>query len=346
MEKNTKIISGIVVVGIVAVIIIGGVVLVGLDSGTQKTQVKVFHAGSLAIPLQSVETEFETNYPNVDILLEAAGSVQCVSWITEAGKVGDVLALADWSLIPGMDAQYQDYYIKFATNEMVLCYTDTSKYKDDINNTNFWEYLDRNDVIWGFSNPNLDPCGYRSLMVLQLAEFAYGNSSILERCVLDHSTITNTTDGTNYNITTIEPLTPDVNKIMIRDKSVDLVTFLEEGSLDYAFEYLSVAVQHELNYITLEDAINLKNSTLDTTYGRVKVVKDNGATSTGKSITYGITVPKNADQPDLGAKFVEYVINATGQTIFTNLGQPPIVPCPTNNLVGLPTNLQPYCFQE
>ncbi|MBN1214762.1 MAG: tungstate ABC transporter substrate-binding protein WtpA [Candidatus Lokiarchaeota archaeon] len=346
METKSKLISGIISIVVISGIIIGGFYILGLNPEAQKTKVKIFNAGSLTIPLQSIEAEFEDDFPKIDILLESGGSVQCVSWITEAGKTADVLALADWSLIPGMDSQYQDYYIKFATNEMVICYTDDSSYKDDINNTNFWEYFEKSGVIWGFSNPNLDPCGYRTLMVLQLAEIEYGNSTIFDNCVVDHSDIEVVDDGLNYNITTNEPLNPDTSKIRIRDKSVDLVTLLQEGSIDYAFEYLSVAVQHNLNYITLEDAINLKDSNLDTTYNRVKVIKDNGEISTGKSITYGVTVPKIADHPDLGARFIEYLINGTGQAIFTNLGQPPLIPCLTDNYIILPTNLQPYCFQE
>ena len=345
MRTKSKVISIVVAVVVVSAVIVGGFYALGLNPAAQKTQVTVFHAGSLTIPLQSVEKEFEADHPNVDILLEGAGSSQCIAWLTQAGKICDVLATADWALIPKMDSQYQNYYIQFATNEMVICYTNTSKYSDNINATNFWEYFNKPGVVWGFSDPNLDPCGYRSLMVLQLAEFAYGNTTILEKCVIDHSDITVSDNGTYYNITTPEPLNPDTNKLMIKDKSIDLITMLQAGSLDYAFEYRSVAVQNHLNFITLDDAINLKNVSLDSTYKRVSVIKDNGAISTGSSITYGITVPKVAVHPDLGALFIEYVINETGQTIFNSLGQPPITPCPTDNLAGLPANLQPYCTQ-
>jgi tetratricopeptide (TPR) repeat protein len=35
------------------------------------------------------------------------------------------------------------------------------------------EILQKPDVVWGHSSPDLDPCGYRTLMVLQLAEKYY-----------------------------------------------------------------------------------------------------------------------------------------------------------------------------
>ncbi len=49
-------------------------------------------------------------------------------------------------------------------------------------------------------------------------------------------------------------------------------------------------------------------------------------TKTGKPIVYGITVPKNAQNPELGLEFVKFVIGDAGQKIFADMGQPPIVP--------------------
>ena len=63
---------------------------------------KVFHAGSLTVPLEEVEARFEADYPNVDVQLEPAGSVQCVQKVTEIGELADVVASADYSLIPSM----------------------------------------------------------------------------------------------------------------------------------------------------------------------------------------------------------------------------------------------------
>jgi molybdate/tungstate transport system substrate-binding protein len=93
--------------------------------------------------------------------------------ISELGKPADIMASADFkvidkTLIPG----YADWNIRFATNQLVLCYTDKSRYADEVNarTTGPTSWPGKKDVVWGHSDPNLDPCGYRSLMVLQLAE--------------------------------------------------------------------------------------------------------------------------------------------------------------------------------
>lgn len=56
-------------------------------------------------------------------------------------------------------------------------------------------------------------------------------------------------------------------------------------------------------------------------------------------IVYGITVPKNAKNPELGREFVLFVIGDAGQKIFADMGQPPIVPAEGSGV--LPAELAP-----
>jgi molybdate/tungstate transport system substrate-binding protein len=128
-------------------------------------------------------------------------------------------------------------------------------------------------VVWGHSDPNLDPAGYRALMVLQLAEKYYKKPGLYDRAIANR---------------------PQAN---IRPKSVELVSLLQTGNMDYAWEYLSVAVQHGLKYLTLPDEINLGNYKFDPFYSQavVKVTGKEPGTfmeMKGKSITYGITLIK------------------------------------------------------
>ena len=201
-----------------------------------KEKVIIFHAGSLTVPFAKMEKIFEAAHPEIDILREAGGSTKMARMISELNKPADIMASADFkvidkTLIPAKAA----WNIRFATNQLVLCYTDESRYADEINADNWYKILAKKGVVWGHSDPNLDPCGYRSLMVLQLAEKYYNQPGLYDQLIANR---------------------PEKN---VRPKSVELVSLLKTGNMDYAWEYLSVAVQHELKYVQLDDHIDLQH---------------------------------------------------------------------------------------
>lgn len=286
----------------------------------------VFIAGSLSVPFEKMEKLFEEKYPKVDVLLEAGGSTKMARMISELNKPADIMASADFAVIDKiLIPQLADWNVRFATNQLVLCYTDKSKYADQVNADNWYEILGREGVVWGHADPNLDPCGYRALMVLQLAENHYKRQGLNDRLLANR---------------------PKEN---IRPKSVELVSLLKTGNMDYAWEYLSVAVQHDLKYIKLPGEINLGNYKYDDFYRQAKVEvsgDEPGKTVTrmGDSCTYGVTIIKNAPNREAALAFVEFILDPEGGAqILEKLGQPPFVPArvPTKEMKDkLPASLQ------
>lgn len=292
-----------------------------------KTNLKVFHAGSLSVPFKKLEKKFEASHPEVDVQLEAHGSVVAVRQVTELGERGDVVAVADYTLIPSMmSPDYSDFYLQFAQNRMVVAYTEESKLSDKVNSDNWYNVLADPEVRYGFSNPNMDPCGYRSPMVMQLAELHYHDFEILEELLISRSNITVKQKGDKYRISAPEFLNPDTSELSVRPKSVNLVSMLQGGGLDYAFEYMSVAKQHGLEFVTLPRAIDLSSTQYSEAYGRVSVKTSDGNVKKAKPIVYGVTVPTNARHPKLAREFVRFIISDQGKKVFSELGQPPIVP--------------------
>ncbi len=347
MEKKNIFVLG-TLIAIAAIVCLSVTAFYAPTVGAEQTKtVKIFHAGSLAVPLAEAESQFESMNLGVDVQRESMGSVKAVRQITDIGKIGEVLASADYSLIPSMMyPEYADWYVRFATNDMVLAYNpDKSKYADEITPENWYDILRKEGVVFGFSNPNLDPCGYRSLLVMQLAELHYKDSKIFDDLVLDNTaiTISDGKEGT-YLVTVPEDPTSNTEKVCIRPKSVELVAFVEQGGLDYAFEYRSVAVQHNLAFVDLPEQIDLSKVEYTDVYKKVKVQTADGKTKTGKPIVYGITVPKNAENPELGLEFVKFVISDAGQQIFANMGQPPIVPPEGSG--NLPEELKSLVYVE
>jgi len=127
---------------------------------------------------------------------------------------------------------------------------------------------------------------------------------------------------------------------IIRPKSVELLSLLESGELDYAFEYKSVAVQHNLSYVTLPPEINLGHWDKADIYAKVNVTLSDGSVMVGQPILYGITIPKNAPHADIAVKFLQLLLSETGQEVFENAGQPPIIPALTNDVNKVPEDVR------
>ncbi len=269
----------------------------------------IFHAGSLSVPMAAIERAFEARYPQVDVLREAAGSQKCARKISELKKPCDIMASADYKVIDKLlIPDFAAWNIRFASNRMVLCYTDSSAHAGQITPDNWYEILARPDVSWGHADPNVDPCGYRSLMVLQLAEIYYRKPGLAKRLLGNR---------------------PRAN---IRPKSVELISLLQTGNMDYAWEYRSVAIQHGLRYLELPAAVNLGDYRHDPDYRQavVRVTgKKPGTTMEirGKSITYGVTVVKNAPNREAAEAFMAFLLSPEGGLgILKKYGQPPLEP--------------------
>src|SRR6185503_6256111 len=137
----------------------------------QRRQLIVFNAGSLAGPVSDLLTEFAKLHPGITPQQENSGSLEAARKITELGKPCDVLAVADYEVIPSLlMPKHADWYVVFARNQLVLIYTPKSKFSDQINGDNWHEILLRPGVRYGYSNPDLDPAGYRTLLHWELAE--------------------------------------------------------------------------------------------------------------------------------------------------------------------------------
>lgn len=256
-----------------------------------KGKLTIFHAGSLTVPFAKIEKAFEATYPDVDVQREAGGSTKMARLISEVGKPADIMASADYKVIDSiLIPDFANWNVRFATNQLVLCYTDQSRYADQITDKNWYDILQKKEVVWGHSDPNLDPCGYRSIMVLQLAEKFYNINGLYQKLIDNR---------------------PQKN---IRPKSVELVNLLKTGNMDYAWEYLSVAIQHGLNYVKLDDHINLGNYKYDDFYkqAQVKVTgkkPNTWITKEGQSCTYGITMIKDAPNPEAAKAFLSFLLS-------------------------------------
>jgi len=326
-----------------------------------KTSLRVFCAGSLINPFKDLEKKFEAAHPEVDVLTECHGSIQVIRHVTELHEKIDVVATADYALIPMLmyttkDEEtgnpYSDWYIRFATNRMALAYTPTSKGAGQINADNWYKVITQPGVRVGLADPRFDAAGYRALMVLRLAEDYYHQPGILKSLVDGRFTIPiSIFEEANFTeIGVPEILEPVPNSgIVVRGASIENIALLESGDLDYAFEYESVIRQHGLKWVELPDPVNLGIEKYDPQYSQVQVKMDFRRFASvkpifkGGQIGYAITVPDNAPQPELASQFIEFMLGADGREVFDANYQPMLELPLCDQPSKIPQNLRNFC---
>lgn len=278
------------------------------EESDMKGELIIFHAGSLAVPFEQIAEAFMEEYPEVKVLREAAGSRACARKISDLGRDCDVMASADYTVINNLlIPNHAEWCIRFACNEMVIAYHEGSRQSERINSENWYEILLDPEVAFGRSDPNADPCGYRSVMVCKLAEKHYTEPGLAEKLL-------------------------QKDRRHIRPKETDLLALLETGTIDYIFLYRSVTEQHGLKFVTLPAPINLKSEKFADLYSTAKVEvtgKKPGEkiVQQGSPIVYGVTIPKTAKNPQAALAFVRFLLDKDkGLAIMKRNGQPPVVP--------------------
>ena len=277
----------------------------------------VYNAGSLALPFKELLDAFRASNPGVIPAQENSGSLEAARKLTELHKIPDVLGVADYNVIDDLlRPKYVTWYANFARNAMVLAYTERSIDAATIDSTNWWRVLLKKGVRAGHSDPALDPNGYRTLIVLQLAERYYREPGLAQR---------------------LDAAMPPKYQ---RPKEADLTALLQAGELDYAWTYRSLAETNGLKYLSLPKAIDLSDPSLTQEYEKASVripganrASGDSLTLRGEPIIYALTIPVGAPHPALAAAFVRFTLSPAGRAILQKNG---FVVLPVPVVVGTP----------
>jgi len=285
-------------------LVAGFLVTAPLRAQTVSGPLTVFNAGSLAAPFREALNQFRSRNPGIEPRQESSGSLEAARKLTELGKIPDLVGVADSAVIPSILIPAQaTWFVTFARNSMVLIHTDRSLGAREINANNWYQILQRPGVRTGRSDPTLDPNGYRTLFVTQLAERYYREPGLAARL-----------------LAVMPPR-------YMRSKEADLVALVQAGELDYAFSYRSIAITTGLKMVELPDDVDLSDPGRAAGYAAA-TVKLPGATRagtdsvvmTGAPIVYAFTIPTRAPNAAAGIAFARYLLSADGQAIFRKLG--------------------------
>ncbi len=267
-------------------------------ASTGRDTLVVFGAASLTAPLRAAMDTFAARSGGRMVVQEEHGaSLELARRITELGRVPDVIALADHEVFAELLMPRElSWYATFARNRMVIAYTDRSRHAADAASTDWRALILRNDVLVGRTDPVLAPAGYRALLVYALAESFYREPGLASR---------------------LAARTPSRQ---LRGNAAELAGLLSAGELDYIVEYESLARAQNFRFIALPAEIDLSDAAHAARYrsASVRVAGAGGkdsVTRVGAPILYGIGVPRRAPHPDVGLRFVAFLLSPSGRAI-------------------------------
>ena len=320
--------------------------IAGCSPATKKELI-IFHASTLALPFNDLVGEFKKIHPRIKVISESSGSREACYKVSQLNRRADIIAVADYLVIEDLlRPEYADWYVQFARNRMVICFSEHSRYGSEINKDNWYKILSRSEVKFGRVNPDLAPLGYRTLMLWQLADIYYkekiGGKSIYAALYQN---------------------CPPEN---IRHEEVEHLPLLQSLALDYVFEYLSIARQHNLKYLSLPKEIDLSAPDLAGYYTQAKVSlsgkpvrqwfgipnsqshKPKGRFHTvyGSPITYAVTIPMDAPNRNLAVEFLEFLLGEGGRRIMEKRYQDALSPAIASDVSRIPSELKRFCRKQ
>jgi molybdate/tungstate transport system substrate-binding protein len=320
LEHSKKLIIIVCIIGALSIGVGAWIVEGSISSESNKGEVFVMYAGSLVKTFENkIGPSFQkdTGYSYVG---EGKGSVQLANMIIDKQREPDVFVSA--GTIPIMKLMNQtpplaQWFVKFASAEMVIAYSPNSPFFNELEKARkgevpWYEILSEDGLKSRRSDPELDPKGYYMIIVAELANKYYNDSTIKDRIL-----------GEDRNPRQLLP-------------EESLLTTLEQGQIDAAATYKHEAVARGLPYITLPIEINLSDPEASNFYGQATYALANGQIVKGNTIDFSITLPETTKNIDGSIAFVKFLLSEKGLDMLRADGLDPIKPVAEGDFESMP----------
>jgi ABC-type molybdate transport system substrate-binding protein len=302
----------------------------------------------VGVAFTEVEQAFTAEHPGVVVNDVSGGSVALAGKLAAGIQACDVFAAADYLDIDLLlkPLGLADYTIVFAKGRMVLAYLATDPRTHGIADAgdfnppasipkatpDWYRVLLTPGVRISGSHPFLDPSGYRSHMIFQLAQ-TYYNVPDLNNLLLEHYTILPAGGG------------PEAASGPALGKDYDFQFIYEHSAAAAAKSNPSY------RYVAVPDRIDLSNASHNSYYARAAVtipgIGPPGARSVvsipASRVAWGLTITKRSPNPEHAIEFVNLVLGTAGTAALSAHGPAPITPAlvSAGDYMRLPRSMQP-----
>ena len=291
-----------------------------------KGSVSVLYAGSLVNLMEKDLGPAFSNASGLSYQGEGHGSTADAHMIKDRLRTPDVFVsaspAADHLLMGTSTHDYVRWYAAVFGNEMVLGYNPKSKFANQLKAASgdpakIFQVLESPGFRLGRTDPKLDPKGYRTLFLFQLAEKRYHLPGLSQKVLGDAE-----------------------NSAQIFAEE-QMAARLEAGQLDAAFLYLNEAVEQQIPYLAFPSAINLGDPSQNSAYSQASWTDpSSGTTHRGGAIVYTVTIPTNAPNPSGGIAFIKYLLSTNGQALLKKHGLPPLTVQVSGDTSAVPAQLR------
>jgi molybdate/tungstate transport system substrate-binding protein len=277
---------------------------------TSRKPLYVFAAASLGTVLSDLEKSFERKYPEIDVLVEVSGSLVAARKVSEYKRRGDIVISADKRIIGSLLVpRFANWQIAFATNEIVLAFSENSRFGAELSSSDWPEILLRPEVRVARVDENLAPLGYQTLLVWKLADLHYEKEL--------------------HGRSLFQALSQKVSRELIRPDAVEVLPMLGTEA-DYIFIYRSTAIDQNLKHILLPAEVNLSSFSHADSYSRASMTISSASgvplTIQGEPIHFSLTILRDAPNRGGALSFVKALLGPEGRGILHRHGFLPITP--------------------
>jgi len=280
-----------------AVLIIAVFASISLSCGdsSRRRSVSVLYAGSLATVMENGLGPAFAKATGYEYKGEAQGSLGGARMIHDHLRSPDVFISADPSVNESVlmgrgNEDIVTWFLTLASSQLVLAYNPDSKFAGQFEAASagsipWYEVLQTPGVRFGRGDPSIDPKGYRSLFLFDLA-------------------------GKHYNRPEIPGLLGDpMNPAQVFPEIV-LLARVESGQFDAGVFYKHEVVAHKLPFITFPPEISLGDPKFSAFYARAGYTTPSGDQVRGAPILFTITIPKTVRNQAGAEAFLRFLLSS------------------------------------
>ena len=299
--------------------------LASAKAAAADSQITVLYAGSLGNLMEKDVGPSFTQATGYEYLGEAKGSVLGANLIKEKLRTPDVFISADpkvnQRLMGNENGDLVRWYATIFGNEMVLGYNPDSRFAAELkkvgtNDTRLYEILQEKGFRLGRGDPELEPKGYRTLFLFDLAEKHYQRPGLAKKVLFN----------------------PEQPTLVFPEEQ--LVARLEAGQLDAGIFYRNEVAEHSLPFIGFPREFNLGDPDLDPYYGAATYASPKGTKYVGSAIVYSITIPETSQNHAGAIALVGFLLSEEGRKIVEKHALRLIQPLVSGEIDAVPPMVQ------